>query len=136
MRMLGIDFGDARVGFATCDESQLIATGLRTECVRGMRDAAKKSADIAAAEGVQKIIVGLPINMNGEYGVRTERTFAFVEMLKEYTDIEIDTIDERLTTVEAYGYMHQGGMNRKKKKKMIDTLSAEIILQSYIDEHK
>lgn len=134
MRMLGIDYGDVRVGFAACDENESLATGLRTEKVKGMRGAAKIAAEIAAAEQAGKIIVGMPLNMDGTRGFRAEKTLAFIELLKEYTDLPIEAFDERCTTVSAYGFLRESGVKKKKKRSIIDTLSAEILLQGYLDQ--
>lgn len=124
------------MGFATCDKDEIIATGLRTEKVRGMRGAAEISAEIAKNEGVEMIVVGLPLNMDGTRGFRVENTLAFIEILKTLTDLPIETTDERCTTVSAYSFMNMSGTKKSKKRGIVDTVAAEIILQSFIDKRK
>ena len=84
----------------------------------------------------KKIIVGLPKNMDGTEGERSEVISAFVAILAEYTDIPIDLYDERMTTMVAYGFLGETGTFGKKRKESVDTLSAEIILQNYIDKER
>ncbi|MBE6650636.1 MAG: Holliday junction resolvase RuvX [Ruminococcaceae bacterium] len=136
IRILAIDYGDARVGFATCDKDEIIATGLRTEKVRGMRGAAEISAKIAEEEGAEMIVVGLPLNMDGTRGFRVENTLAFCEILKTLTPLPIETCDERCTTVSAYNFMLATNTKKTKKRSIVDTISAEIILQTFIDKRK
>ncbi|MBR6633119.1 MAG: Holliday junction resolvase RuvX [Clostridia bacterium] len=124
------------MGFATCDKDEIIATGLRTERVRGMRGAAEISAKIAEEEGAEMIVVGLPLNMDGTRGFRVENTLAFIEILKSLTPLPIETCDERCTTVSAYGFMLATGTKKTKKRDIVDTISAEIILQTFIDKRK
>ena len=101
-----------------------------------MRGAAEISAEIAKAEGAEMIVVGLPLNMDGTRGFRVDNTMAFIEILKTLTDIPIETQDERCTTVSAYSYMPTTGTKKTKKRDIVDTISAEIILQSFIDKRK
>lgn len=124
------------MGYATCDKDEIIATGLRTEKVRGMRGAAEISAKIAEDEGAEMIVVGLPLNMDGTRGFRVDNTLAFIEILKELTPLPIETCDERCTTVSAYGYMLATNTKKTKKRDIVDTVSAEIILQTFIDKRK
>lgn len=124
------------MGFATCDKDEILATGLRTEKVRGMRGAAEISAKIALEEKAEMIVVGLPLNMDGTRGFRVENTLAFCEILKTLVDIPIETFDERCTTVSAYSYMLMSGTKKTKKRSIVDTVSAEIILQTFIDKRK
>ena len=136
MRTLGIDYGDARVGIAVGDLSGTLATALCTLEVSGMRDAVKKTADKIAELECDKIVIGLPKNMDGSESFRAEKTRAFAEMLKEQCALDIVFIDERLSTVEAYTYMNIADYNGKKRRKVVDAISAQIILQSYLDSAK
>jgi putative Holliday junction resolvase len=90
----------------------------------------------AKKQGVVRIIVGLPKNMDGSEGFRAEAVRAFVELLKAETDIPIDFSDERLSTCEAHRYLQGTGTGGKKRKNVVDTLSAQIILQDYLDREK
>ena len=101
-----------------------------------MRGAAEISAKIAEEEGAEMIVVGLPLNMDGTRGFRVENTLAFIELLREYTSLPIETCDERCTTVSAYGYMLATNTKKTKKRDIVDTISAEIILQTFIDKRK
>ena len=136
MRILGIDYGDARVGFAVCDRSEILASGLHTEKIKSMSEASEIAARIAIEEGAEMIVVGLPLNMDGTRGERAEKTEVFCSMLREKLSIPIETMDERRTTVSAHNIMIENGVKRSKKKSLVDTISAEIILQTFIDKRK
>ena len=82
------------------------------------------------------IVVGLPLNMDGTRGFRVENTLAFIEILRTLTDLPIETSDERCTTVTAYSFMNMSGTKKSKKRGIVDTVAAEIILQSFIDKRK
>ena len=135
-KYLGVDYGDKRTGLAECDVSGLIATGIGTISESGMRHTAERVAKEAESRCCKKIIIGLPKNMDGSCGARTEVIRAFAELVKEYTDIEIDFYDERMTTMIAYRYLGETGTYGKSRKNAVDTLSAEIILQGYIDRER
>ena len=132
-KYLGVDYGDKRTGLAECDVSGMIATGIGTISEGGMRHTAERVAKEAENRSCKKIIIGMPKNMDGSSGQRTEVIRAFAELVKEYTDIEIDFYDERMTTMIAYRFLGETGTYGKKRKDAVDTLSAQIILQNYID---
>ncbi len=136
IRIIGIDYGDARVGIAASDETEFLASAVCTVNVTGMRDACKKVTEKIKELGGSKIVLGLPKNMDGSLSFRAEKTNAFKEMLSESTGLEIIFVDERLSTVEAYTYMNITDFNGKKRREVIDALSAQIILQSYLDSKK
>lgn len=135
-KYLGVDYGDVRTGLAECDPSGLISSGIGTIKEGGMRKTAIRVAKEATDRGCKKIIVGLPKNMDGTEGDRADVIRAFVEILKEYTDIDIDYYDERMTTMVAYRFLGETGTFGKKRKDAVDTLSAQIILQNYIDRER
>lgn len=135
-KYLGVDYGDKRTGLAECDPSGLIATGICTISEGGMRKTAIRVAKEAADRSCKKIIVGLPKNMDGTEGERAEVIRAFVAILGEYTDIPVDYYDERMTTMVAYRFLGETGTYGKKRKDAVDTLSAQIILQNYIDRER
>ncbi len=135
MKVIGIDYGDARVGIATSDDTGFLASANCTLNVSGMRDACKKTVDKIKELGGTKIVLGLPRNMDGSESFRVEKTRAFADMLKEELDLEIVFVDERLSTVQAYTYLNMADFNGKKRKKVIDALSAQIILQTYLDKN-
>lgn len=101
-----------------------------------MRGAAEIAARIAEEEHAEMIVVGLPLNMDGTRGFRVDNTLAFIEILKTLTPLPIDTCDERCTTVSAYNYMIATNTKKTKKRDIVDTISAEIILQTFIDKRK
>ena len=133
MIILGIDFGDARVGIATSDPQEILATSKETLYVAGVNDAVRKTAEAYRKYGAGRIVCGLPYNMNGSESFRADKTRAFAEKLSEATGAEIIFTDERLSTVEAYTYMNIGDMKSGKRRSVIDAMSAQIILQSYLD---
>ncbi len=133
MRILGIDYGDARMGFAISDPSGFLASGIGTVKVTGLRNAVQEAAVAAKERGAEKIVVGLPVNMDGTEGERAEKCKYFAKCLSEETGIETVMYDERRTTILAAGFMNETGTRGKKRKDAIDTLSAQIILQSYLD---
>jgi putative Holliday junction resolvase len=135
-KYLSVDYGDVRTGIATCDPSGLIAEGLETVRKGGMKNTAVYVAALAKKLGCKKIIVGLPKNMDGSEGNRAETVGAFIELLRAETELPIDTMDERMTTMIAYRYLGASEVYGKKRKGAVDTLSAEIILQDYLDREK
>ena len=135
-KYLGVDYGDVRTGIAECDPSGLIATGIFTVKEGGMRNTAERVAKEAALRSCKKIVVGLPRNMDGSEGFRAEAVRAFVAILGELTEIPIELYDERMTTMQAYRVFEESGAYGKRRRENIDTLSAQIILQNYIDAER
>ncbi len=136
MIILGIDYGDARMGFAASDMTGFLAGGIGTVKVTGLHSAVEAAAKTAKERGAQKIVVGLPVNMDGTEGDRAARCRRFGEELAEKTGIPVEYHDERRTTILAAGYMNETGTYGKKRKAAIDTLSAQLILQSYLDRNR
>ena len=136
MRIIGIDFGDARVGIAASDETELLASAICSLQVTGVNDAVKKCADKIRELGGEKLVCGLPYNMNGSESFRAEKTRVFAEKLRTATGLELEFMDERLSTVEAYTYMNITDFKSSKRRSVIDAMSAQIILQSYLDKNK
>jgi len=133
MRILGIDYGEKRIGLAISDPLGFTAQGLPTiERVNG-EDYLQKLADVIKEKGVSRIIVGLPKSMNNTIGKKAEEVLEFVEVLKSNLNLPVVTVDERLTTVRAYKAMSDTKMSLRKKQKRIDMISAQFILQSYLD---
>ena len=135
-KYLGVDYGDKRTGLAECDVSGLIAGGIGTICEGGMRKTAVRVAEEAAKRSCKKIVIGLPKNMDGSEGLRADVIKAFGAILAELTEIPIDYYDERMTTMVAYRFLGETGTYGKKRKDTVDTLSAQIILQNYIDRER
>lgn len=135
-KLLGVDFGDTRTGLAICDPSRLIASGIGYISPGGIEKCAAAVAEAARAEGVSAIIVGLPVNMDGSEGSRAARCRKFARLLEEQSGLPVAMMDERMTTMTAARYLDETGTHGKKRKTVIDTLSAQIILQNCIDKLK
>ena len=134
MRILGIDYGEARVGIAISDALNITAQGLET-IQRNNSDKVvlRRLDEIFEEYEVDTIIVGMPLNMNGTISERAKITQQFIHKLKcKYNKMKIDTIDERLTTVEAHKTMNFLDVNKNKKKNIVDTISAVYILETYL----
>ncbi len=132
MRLMGIDFGDARVGIALSDPLMIMSQGYKTIKNDGTDKLFEEIAEIIKEKEVTKIVIGLPKNMDNSQGFRTDTTMEFAEKLKNYTDALIDFSDERLTTVSAHGFLNEMNVRGKKRKGAVDTLSAALILETYM----
>jgi len=134
MRKLGIDYGDARVGIAITDALNITVQGLETIHHQGNDKLVLKRLDEILNEyEIDTFVIGMPINMDGSKTVRVEVTEKFIHKLKcRFPKIEIETIDERLTTVEAHKTMIFLDVDKKKKKNIVDTISAVYILETYM----
>lgn len=135
-KYLGVDYGDKRTGLAECDLSGQLASGICTISEGGMRKTAERVKREAESRACKKIIVGLPKNMDGSEGPRADVVKAFVALLSEICEIPIEFFDERMTTMAAYRFLDGAGTFGKKRKEVIDTLSAELILQGYLDRER
>ena len=135
-KYLGVDYGDVRTGLAECDISGMLASGITTIKEGGMRNTAIRVAKEAEARACKKIVIGLPKNMDGSEGERTEVIRAFARILAELTSIPIDFSDERMSTMVAYRYLGATETYGKRRRDAVDTLSAEIILQGYLDRER
>ena len=136
MRVMGVDFGEARMGLAVSDPTGFLAGGIGTFPVTGLSNAVRTAAAQAEKVQAEKIVVGYPVNMNGTEGPRAERTRAFAQALHTVSGLAVDLFDERQTTLLAAGYLTETGAFGKKRKATIDTLSAQIILQNYLDRER
>ena len=141
-KILGVDFGDKRTGLAVCDKTRFLASGIGQISVGGMQKTAERIAEIVKEENITGgIVVGLPVNMNGSHGPRAEHAQKFASILAEKLvlagiDLPIVMLDERMTTMAASRYLNETDTRGKKRKSVIDTLSAEIILQNALDKLK
>ncbi len=138
MRILGIDYGEARVGIAITDALNITVQGLET-IQRNHSDkiVLKRLDELLEKYEVDTIVVGLPLNMNGTISERAEITEKFVHKLKcKYNKIKIEVIDERLTTVAAHKTMNLLEVNKHKKRDIVDTISAVYILETYLNKLK
>ena len=138
MRILGIDYGEARVGIAITDSLNITAQGLET-IQRNNSDkiVLKRLDEIFEKYEVDTIVVGMPYNMDGTISERAKKTEEFIHKLKcKYNKKKIEIVDERLTTVEAHKTMNFLDINKNKKKDIVDTISAVYILETYLNKSK
>ena len=133
MRILGIDYGDARIGLALSDELKILASPLETYKSQSMRKDIDYVAEIAKKYNCEKIVLGLPLNMNGSEGPRADKTRAFGRNLEKVTQLPIIYKDERLTTVQVERAFDEGNLRQDKRKQIVDRNAAVLILQSYLD---
>ncbi len=137
MRILGIDYGDSRIGLAVSDPFGWTAQGITTVNLKnGFKAALEEILKVIEEYKVEKIVVGMPKNMNGTIGPRGEKTEEFIKTLEEKTGLSIIKWDERLTTVAANRTMHELGTKTSKKKGLVDKIAAVYILQGYLDSIK
>ena len=137
MRILGIDYGDARVGIAITDALNITVQGLETiQRKESDKNVLRRLDEILEEYEIEKIVVGLPLNLKGEKTERTNITEKFIHKLKcKYNKIKIETMDERLTTVEAHKTMNFLNVDKNKKRSIVDTISAVYILEAYIQKN-
>ena len=132
-RVMALDYGEVRIGIAMSDVTRFLASGYENYTRVSLEKDCQHIADIVKANNVKVIVMGLPLNMDGSKGARVEKTYEFAECLKQYTDAKIDFLDERLTSVSAEKILISADVSRKKRKDVMDKLSATIILQDYLD---
>ena len=134
-RVLGIDFGEARTGLAISDASRMLASGVGNIKGGGLERSVEAIAEVVQTERISGIVLGLPVNMNGTEGPRAARIRPFASMLEEkMPDIPVALMDERMTTMAASRFLNETNTRGQRRKGVIDTLSAEIILQNALDK--
>lgn len=136
MRILGIDYGDSRVGVAVSDLSGFIANGVGTVKNKSRRVLLEELSSVLEEYKPEKVVIGLPKNMDGTIGFRGEATYAFAKDFESIYDGEIVFFDERLSTVSASRVLNETNVRGKNRKKVIDTVAACFILQAYLDSLK
>lgn len=136
MRILGIDYGDARVGVAVSDLLGFMASGIGTIQNKGNKVLFSELQKILDEYKPEKIVIGLPKNMDGTEGFRVDATKEFAKNLESIYNGEIIFVDERLTTVGATRYLDTTNTHGKKRKAVLDTVSACLILEQYLNSQK
>jgi len=137
MRILGIDYGDRRIGLAISDSGEMIAAGLPTLSRTGpSADVTEALRRLCREQGVERIVVGVPVNMDGSQGPRARLSIEFAQRLGQALGIEAETWDERLTTVQAERLMLGADLSREKRKQRRDRIAAQLLLQSYLDARR
>jgi len=132
-RILGIDVGDKRIGIAVTDPLQITAQGVMTYRRKTRDDDLEAFREIIEKYELKKIVAGLPLNMDGTESAQTRKTQNFCQFIKKRLNVEIIYVDERLTSSWSEKILIEGNVSRKKRKEYIDTLAAQMILQSYMD---
>ena len=135
-RIMGLDVGDKTIGVAVSDLMGLTAQGVKTIKRVGKKKDIEALKEIIKERQVNKIVSGLPKNMNGTLGPQGEKVIKFCELLEEETGIKIEYWDERLSTVAAERTLIQGNVRRENRKGVIDMVAAVIILQGYLDRKR
>ncbi|MCC3378873.1 Holliday junction resolvase RuvX [Paenibacillus farraposensis] len=135
MKVMGLDYGDRRIGVAVSDAFGWTAQGLEVIERRGDNSELGKIADLIRDLEIGEVVVGLPKNMNGTVGPRGEICIEFANQLKELLGLPVHLWDERLTTRSAERALLEADVSRKKRKQVVDKLAASLILQNYLDAH-
>ena len=136
MRYLGMDLGSKTLGLATSDLTETLATTLTTINFKDENydELINKLDSILKENKIDKIVLGLPKNMDNSIGTRAEITLEFKKKLEKRYNLEVILVDERLTSVISNQVMLQADMSRKKRKKKVDGIAAQLILQTYLDK--
>ena len=136
-RVLGVDFGEARTGLAISDAARLLASGIGNIAGGGLERTADAIVSAVSEQNAVAVVLGLPVNMNGTEGPRAERVRRLAELITERApDLPVALMDERMTTMAASRFLNETNTRGKKRKGVIDTLSAQIILQNALDRLK
>lgn len=136
MRIMGLDYGSKTVGVAVSDALQITAQGVeivRRKQENKLRQTLARIEELIVEYEVEKIVLGLPKNMNDTVGERAEKSLQFQEMLERRTGLPVVMWDERLTTVSADKAMMEAGIRRENRKEYVDSIAAALILQGYLD---
>lgn len=133
-RVLGIDFGEKRIGLALSDPSRTFARPLKV--LEASKDLGAVLKALIESEEVNRIVLGLPFNMDGSIGPKAREVLRFKEWIESTCGLLVDTWDERLTTVQAEQCLRQAGLSSGKRAREVDKVAAQILLQSYLDRQK
>lgn len=136
MKIMSIDYGDARTGIAFCDEKEILASSYCVINESFLPKLVDKIIEIVKKECPKEIVIGLPRNMDGSYGYRCDECRNLGETLSKTINVPVVFEDERLTTVIAHNVLSDNNVKGKKRKNVVDAVSAVVILQSYIDKRK
>ena len=134
MRYLAIDYGTKRTGLAICDSAETIVSPLAI--LQGQKELLKKIEEVVRTEGVEAIVVGLPLNMDDSEGFQAKLVLKFADRLKEHLDIPIHFQDERLSSFGAEDKLAPADFTRGKKRKRLDAVAAAEILEAFLERKK
>lgn len=135
MVIISVDYGDARTGVAACDKLQLLASPVTVIKQKDPELLSEEIKKICLEKKAEKIVLGLPKNMDGSEGFRAEACKEFAKLLSEKTGLSVDFQDERLTTVSAHNILNATDTRGKKRKAVVDAVSAVLILEDYLRKH-
>lgn len=135
MRALGLDVGERRIGVALSDPLGISAQRLATIGHRGLAQDVATVAQLVVEHQVGVVVVGLPLTMAGDRGSQAEHVMAFVNALRGALSCPVETVDERLTTVQGQRALLETDTSRRKRRQLIDQVAAQLILQAYLDAH-
>jgi putative Holliday junction resolvase len=134
-RLIGIDVGTKRFGVAVSDPLKMFASPHEVIKATGDKHALQEVVRICAEQEAEKLVVGLPLNMDGSRGPAAERVETLVEKLKTLVDVPVVLWDERLTTKTAEAALIEADTRRERRKDLVDKIAAQVLLQHYIDAH-
>ena len=133
MRIMAIDYGDARIGLAVSDLTNTLCGDAWTLQEWNMERAVEKIAQEAKMREVGRFVLGLPKNMDGSEGPRAEKSRQFAALLEEKTGLPVTLWDERRSSIEAHAILHAGGKREKKHRSVVDAVAASLILEGYLN---
>lgn len=136
MVILSVDYGDKRTGIAVCDKNEILASPVGVITEWNKEALAEKIIALAVEKRAEEIVIGLPKNMDGSEGFRADACKELGDILKCSANIPVSFWDERLTTVSAHRFLSDNNVRGKKRKSVVDAVSADIILQDYIDNRR
>ncbi len=136
MIIMSVDYGDKRTGIAICDKLEMLASPVGVLAEWNPETLADKIVNLAIEKKAETIVIGLPKNMDGSQGFRADACKELGELVKARSQIPVEFWDERLTTVSAHRILSENNVRGKKRKAVVDSVAAEIILQDYIDWRK
>jgi len=130
---MGLDIGDKRIGISVSDELLWTAQSLMVLERRDLISDIRAIKDAIDANGVTEVYMGMPLNMDGSKGFKADGVEKFAEHFRKYIDTPVHFVDERLTTAQAHRSMLEGDLSRNKRKKRVDAIAAQLILQTHLD---
>ncbi len=136
MKIMAIDYGDARTGIAVCDRTEFLASPVGVIEEKGMAKTAEKIVHATKEFDAGMLVIGLPVNMDGTEGDRAKKCRKLADIIRAIVTIPVTLYDERRTTISAANILSENGTYGKKRKKIIDAVSATIILESYLEYRK
>jgi putative Holliday junction resolvase len=135
MRILGLDYGDKRIGVAVCDELGMTTRGIATVVRKYWKRDVERIAALVREYGAERVVVGYPVRLDGTVGVQCEKVDGFIEVLAADIDIPVVKWNEALSTKEAEGLLREAEVSHKKRRAVVDRMAAAIILQDYLDHN-